>query len=89
MTNFKKTLKIGASKATGTVYVKVSFKYGKLSLSGVEGPYSNGSCKGGCGQIDISMDNDYMNSLTYADGWNKARLKRLKDVIYVNATTFV
>lgn len=33
------------------VYVKVEYKAGRLSITGVEGPTSNGNAVGGCGQI--------------------------------------
>lgn len=34
------------------VYVKITYKDGKLSLTGVEGPFQSGNCRGSCGQID-------------------------------------
>ena len=35
----------------GKVFCTISFKDGKLSITGVEGPKNNGNCKGSCGQI--------------------------------------
>ena len=42
--NFSKKLLIGKSVDTGNVFIKVSFKDGNLSLSGVEGPKNSGKC---------------------------------------------
>lgn len=44
-------IKIGAG--TYSVYCEIKIKDGKLSISGVEGPFPNGNCAGSCGQIDM------------------------------------
>jgi hypothetical protein len=59
------------------VYIEIGFENGKLSLSGVEGPTVSGNARGGCGQIEMSMDDDYINSMTFNDGWDKTTFKRM------------
>ena len=48
--NLNKTLRLGTRTGVGSVYVEVKYKDGKLSITGVEGPTSNGDARGGCGQ---------------------------------------
>ncbi len=64
MNNFIKTIKLGHLPKIGNVFAKVTFYSGKLSITGVEGPKSNGNCAGSCGQIEMHMDNDYLSSLS-------------------------
>ena len=45
---------IGYTPEKFKVYVHIQYDGKRLSLTGVEGPLSNGDAKGGCGQIDIS-----------------------------------
>lgn len=52
-----KVINPGSNK-NGNVFCKISIVNGKLSIVGVEGPKSNGNCKGSCGQIDpLKIDN--------------------------------
>jgi len=66
------------------MFCKIEFTDGKLSISGVIGPKSNGNAFGGCGQINMEFDhknkadNDTRYSepikasaLNFADGWNR------------------
>jgi len=69
------TIPIGGSNAN--VYIKVNFNDGNLSISGVEGPLASGNCRGGCGQIDMSMDEKYISSMNFAPGWDAEKLKDL------------
>ena len=39
-------------KKAFSVYVHITYKDGRLSISGVEGPLKSGNARGGCGQID-------------------------------------
>lgn len=56
-------------------YVTVEFRSGKLSITGVEGPTSNGNSLGGCGQI--TLDASKMN----LDGdWTPAMVIKLQSV---------
>jgi hypothetical protein len=37
------------------IFLKAKYADGRFSISGVEGPYRNGNCAGGCGQIIDSL----------------------------------
>ncbi len=74
-TNFTKIVRIGVG-ASGNVFVKIRFKDGHLSMTGVEGPKYNGDARGGCGQIimhewDIS---------THAPGFDRDTERKLREV---------
>lgn len=57
MKDFKRVVMPGTvpdwreGRAPIPVYLKIELKGGRLSISGVEGPMSNGNALGGCGQI--------------------------------------
>lgn len=69
-----KTLRLGTRAGIGSVYVTVKYKDGKLSISGVEGPTSNGDARGSCGQCDpVRVDK-------YAPGWDADRVAELNKV---------
>lgn len=75
-----------------SVYCKIRFVDGKLSISGVEGPLSSGNALGSCGQIDMhyahrnEADNDKRGALiepgefNFAEGWNADLWLDLLDV---------
>lgn len=69
------------------VFAKVEYSAdGRLSISGVVGPRSNGNCAGSCGQIIMSFkEYDKRGSMTLdelrlAPGWTRAKLRRFFDV---------
>jgi hypothetical protein len=71
---FKRIYRLGISqndRGYGT-YVKVEYTGGRLSITGVEGPKSNGDCAGGCGQIEMSLD-----GVKFREGWPADRVARL------------
>lgn len=70
-----KTVRIGRG-ANGSVYAKIGFASGKLSITGVEGPMRNGDCKGSCGQINMHE----WNIKTYAPGWSAELEKQFREV---------
>ena len=76
---FDRTIHIGATKGMD-VFVTIEYDGDRLSLTGVEGPKRNGDAKGGCGQIDMGWDDDYLDTLVYADGWDREQAGRLRDV---------
>lgn len=80
MKDFKKTVRLGTVQldATGAthLYCQIEFTNGKLSISGVEGPRSNGDALGGCGQI-IMNDWDFV---TYAEGWSASIVEKFREV---------
>ena len=66
------------------IFCKITLDNGRLSISGVIGPKSNGNARGGCGQIDMEFmhrnaaDNDTRysdpikpGSIEFAKGWNR------------------
>ena len=79
MKDFKKTVRIGLNAKKQNIYCKIEFKEGKLSISGVEGPMSNGDCRGGCGQIDMYL-RDQQQTITPAPGWTPEMIAQFFDV---------
>jgi len=55
----------------GYVYCNIEYKDKKLSISGVEGPKSNGDARGSSGQIL-----DHININQFEDGWDQDLLNR-------------
>lgn len=56
-------------------FCKIEFSEGKLSISGVIGPRSNGDCRGSCGQCV-----DEIREGTPAEGWTKEMVNRFCDL---------
>lgn len=53
------------------VYCVIEYKDGRLSISGVEGPYRNGNCAGSCGQIEMGYSRDKLNEdMELSNGWS-------------------
>lgn len=74
MTSFTKTVRLGTTqigRSSASVYARIEFKDGKLSICGVEGPTRGGNARGGCGQIVMSMDDRYVGALNCAPGWDR------------------
>lgn len=63
------------------VFVKVEYRDGRLSITGVEGPLSSGNCLGGCGQIDMHLrDGQWRkpeSGYRPADGWTRQDVDKL------------
>lgn len=80
MEDFEKTCLIGKGnvgwKHPVDVFVTIRFKEGRLSISGVEGPMSNGDCRGSCGQINMHE----WDIVSYGQGWNQGVVTRLRQV---------
>ena len=71
--DFRKVIRIGKKdkgNKTGSysVFCEITYKNGRLSITGVEGPYRSGNCVGGCGQIQDSLRNSNME---FVQGWDK------------------
>ena len=66
----------GCTINTGNVYCKINYEDGKLSISGVEGPLSNGDAKGACGQI-VMHEWDIRE---YAPGWDEKKVAEFRAV---------
>lgn len=66
-----------SKKSKVPIHVGITFKGGKLSMSGVVGAYTNGNCAGSCGQcLDTLKD----SKLTLGGGWTGKDVARLYDV---------
>jgi len=86
-TPFKRHLMIGTLPDVGKVFVTIDYTPdGNLSLSGVEGPKSDGNARGSCGQIIIGFKEydarGYMtlDAITPAIGWTRESIHKLFDV---------
>jgi hypothetical protein len=54
------------------MFVKIEYKDGRLSITGVVGPYRSGNAAGGCGQIDMEFRGHLDDlDLRYPEGWSK------------------
>lgn len=69
MKDFKKII-----NPFGSTFCKIKFVDGKLSISGVEGPLSNGNCRGSCGQINP------LEPKALHEGWTFQMLHRLNEI---------
>lgn len=82
-TDFTKTVHIGripGYRKTGSpVFAKVAYRDGRLSISGVEGPMPSGDAHGGCGQIVMSWNDDYLASVELARGWTLPMLAQFRE----------
>lgn len=54
------------------VFCKIEWDGRKLSISGVEGPTSNGDCLGSCGQIDMGFRDGTRRLSAFSAGWRDA-----------------
>jgi len=77
----EKTVRIGNGRTHGgrgySIFCRIEYTDGRLSITGVEGPLSSGNCLGGCGQIVMSL-NEKENRLKIspAPGWTRGMIKR-------------
>lgn len=75
-----KVVRIGSVKSDGgrwaSVYCNITYKNGRLSISGVVGPLSSGNCLGSCGQIIMN----WAPIVKYAKGWTPSMVNRLLDI---------
>lgn len=60
----------------GDTFVKIQWDGKRLSITGVEGPKSNGDCSGACGQIVMHE----WNLQLINDEWEPEMVKRLRDL---------
>lgn len=64
-----------------SIFCTIKFKNGRLSITGVEGPTSNGNCAGSCGQIVMSLREDgALDGFAPADGWSLELFTRFLSV---------
>lgn len=79
MTKIVRIGKVPIGHRSINVYCKIVFTNGRLSITGVEGPYLNGDAAGSLGQICGTI-RKYGDTVTYAPGWNKELLIRFLDI---------
>lgn len=82
MNNFKKTIRLAVTKAyvvPCSIFCKIEFSDGKLSISGVEGPKHGGVAIGACGQINMHLG-DEQPSLEPVNGMTRETMARFFDV---------
>jgi len=83
--SINKVVRIGVIE-NASIFCKISYKNGKLSISGVEGPMRNGNARGSCGQIIMGFkefdDRGYksLNDIEPAEGWTPELIKQFFDV---------
>lgn len=83
MENFIKTIRPGKIDHPNgvnlmNVYCSIEYKDGRLSISGVEGPLSNGNCLGSCGQIEMSLKPEDFKE--FARGWDKTKVAKFLEI---------
>jgi hypothetical protein len=70
----RKAYYIGTTAEVGRLFAYVDLKDGELSISGVEGPKSNGDCRGGCAQC---LEDWPGMVIEFALGWDSIKLMEL------------
>lgn len=70
----RKVVRLGKGQA-GNIFCTIEYKDGRLSISGVEGPMSNGDAKGSAGQIVMSLRGKEA-TIDPAPGWDLDKLVR-------------
>lgn len=81
--DFRKVVRLGTANTYNgraySIYCKIEYENGRLSISGVEGPLASGNALGSCGQIDMHLRNE-QKSIKLAPGWTRAKLRQFFDV---------
>lgn len=75
--DFNKTVRLGTQATYGgrrySVYCRIKYTSGELSICGVEGPLASGNALGGCGQIDMTLK---AKDIEPAPGWTEDKIAR-------------
>lgn len=61
-----------------SVFMKIQFENGRLSITGVEGPLPSGNCLGSCGQINKPRS-EYQN-IHWSSWWNAGKYKKFLEL---------
>ncbi len=73
MRDFRKVVRLGTNKVS--IFCKILYTEGKLSISGVEGPMPYGNCKGSCGQIVMGYSEPgQVEKIVCAPGWTHEKI---------------
>jgi hypothetical protein len=75
MQYINKTVRVGSGRY-GAIFATIKLNSGRLSITGVEGPYSNGNCAGSCGQIDMHE----WDISEFAPGWSPELVQQFREV---------
>lgn len=84
MAAFKKVVRVGTGK-DGDIFAKIEWTGDRLSISGVEGPKSNGDARGSAGQITMSYKeydargHKTLGEIQPAPGWSAETVKKFFD----------
>lgn len=63
------------------VFIEIKYSEdGRLSITGVEGPKTNGDALGACGQIDMHLREEDRKDWIYQEGWNSKMMDRLLEI---------
>lgn len=64
------------------IFIKIQYKDGRLSITGVDGPMSNGDARGSCGQIAnlLEQENILNKSNSLAEGWDFPKVLYLRSI---------
>lgn len=83
-----KIINIGSTEHGGNIFCRIRIEsqetrkgasMERLLITGVEGPFRSGNCKGACGQIVMSLK-DTIDSITPAEGWTTEGIKEFFEV---------
>ena len=85
MKNFTKTINpvkvlFPWCKKHTPVFCTISFKDGRLSISGVEGPFASGDCAGAAGQIDMGFGAYKNYDPKFSSGWDSKMFNRFRKI---------
>lgn len=79
----KKIIRLGKVKVCNrkvNLFCSIKYNNGRLSISGVEGPKRNGDAYGSCGQVKMHIDNDYIDNMEFAPGWNRELFEKFLEI---------
>ena len=78
--HINKTVRFGTRKTYGgrfySVYARINYHDGELTISGTEGPLASGNCLGSAGQISAYLV-DFEN---FAPGWDQSKIQTFATV---------
>lgn len=77
MKNFVKIVLLGLAEDVGSIFCRIKYTDGKLSITGVEGPKCNGDAKGACCQIVMHWsESGQVEKITPAAGWDHDQIRK-------------
>lgn len=80
--DFTKVVRIGIKDMGGyvgaSVFCKIEYKGGNLSITGVEGPNRHGGARGACGQINMHLKP--IDFTSFAAGWDALKVAQFLQI---------